>query len=150
MTKNKNSRVGWNVHSIFSIGLHKKDLNLLIKLKDFFNCGIIIKNDKLNEVSFRVNSLQDLVKKIIPHFNKYQLLSQKSVDFKLFKEVIKLMQNKSHLTAEGLQEIISIKSSLNLGLSEELKFSFPKIKTVKRSIIIPTSIPDFHWISIKK
>jgi len=63
--KTKNSKIGWSVRSLFTIGLHSRDLELLLNIKDFFGCGIIVKNKTLNEVSFRVNSLQDLTIKII-------------------------------------------------------------------------------------
>jgi len=56
---------------LVTIGLHSRDLALLLKIKEFFECGIIVKNDSKNEVSFRLNSLQDLTNKIIPHFEKY-------------------------------------------------------------------------------
>jgi len=64
-----------------------------------------------NEASFRVNSLQDLTNYIIPHFSNYPLLSQKAADFFLFKRVIKMMNNKMHLTEEGLQQIINLRAS---------------------------------------
>lgn len=104
VTINQNSRLGWGLRAFFTIGLHSRDLALLLEIKEFFECGIIVKNDSKNEVSFRVNSLQDLTKKIIPHFEKYPLLTQKAADFKLFKQVIELMQNKAHLTTEGLKK----------------------------------------------
>lgn len=46
--KSKNSEVGWRVRPLFSIGLHSKDLKLLLQIKYFFDCGIIVKNKKLN------------------------------------------------------------------------------------------------------
>ena len=36
------------------------------------------------------------------------------------------MQRREHLTTSGLQEIIKLRASLNLGLSDELKAAFPK------------------------
>ena len=65
----------------------------------------------------------------------------------LFKQVIELMQNKTHLTPEGLQKIINIKSSMNLGISDELKFNFINTVPVKRPTIKTNNIPDFNWIS---
>ena len=62
----------------------------------------------------------------------------------LFKQVIELMQNKAHLTPEGLQKIINIKSSMNLGISDELKFNFINTVPVKRPIIITNQIQDFN------
>ena len=65
----------------------------------------------------------------------------------LFKQVIELMQNKVHLTPEGLQEIINIKSSMNLGISDDLKFYFINTVPVKRPTIQTNKIQDFNWIS---
>lgn len=48
---------------------------------------------------------------------------------------------------EGLQEIINIKSSINLGLSDELKFNFINTVPVQRSTIKTSKIPDFNLIS---
>jgi hypothetical protein len=45
------------------------------------------------------------------------LLSEKAADFILFKQIIELMVNKVHLTDKGLQQIINIRASMNLGLS---------------------------------
>jgi hypothetical protein len=49
------------------------------------------------------------------------LLSQKSADFKLFTQVVELMNNKAHLSLEGIYQIINIKASMNLGLSDFFK-----------------------------
>ena len=43
-------------------------------------------------------------------FDKYPLKTQKLADYLLFREVVMMMKDKEHLTAEGLQEIINIKS----------------------------------------
>jgi hypothetical protein len=51
-------------------------------------------------------------------------LAQKAADFYLFKQVTELMKNKAHLKTEGIKEIINIKASMNLGLSDELKSNF--------------------------
>ena len=40
------------------------------------------------------------------------------------------MLNKEHNTLEGIQKIVNIKASLNLGLSEDLKEAFPNTNTV--------------------
>jgi len=63
------------VRAQFTIGLHSRDLALLLQIKEFFGCGIIVKNDPQSEISFRVSSLQDLTNIIIPHFLKYPLLA---------------------------------------------------------------------------
>jgi len=103
-----------------------------------------VKDDNKNVVSFRVTSLEDITNILIPHFNKYPLLTQKAADFKFFLQVTELMKNKGHLTTEGLQEIINIKSSMNLGLSDELKLNFFHTVPVQRPTIKTINIPDFY------
>jgi hypothetical protein len=147
VTKKKNSRLGWTVRLFFTIGLLSRDLALLLRIKEFFGCGYIVKNDKKNVVSFRITSLEDITNILIPHFSRYPLLTQKAADFKLFLQVTELMKNKGHFTTEGLQEIINIKCSMNLGLSDELTLNFFNTVPVQRPTIKTINIPDFYWIS---
>jgi hypothetical protein len=52
------------------------------------------------------------------------------------------MKNKDHLLLNGLEKIVAIKGSLNLGLSAELKPAFPKIVSIQRPLIENKIIPD--------
>jgi LAGLIDADG endonuclease len=81
---------------------------------------------------------------IIPHFDKYPLISQKQSDYIIFKNIIELMDKGEHLNQDGLTKIVNLKASLNSGIPENLKKYFPKVIKVKRSIInIPKNInPD--------
>ena len=141
-------RLGWAIKPSFQISLNSKDINLLLQLKEFFGCGIIINKITRNESSFRVNSFQDLTNVIIPHFSNYPLISQKAADFNLFTEIVKFIENKVHLTEEGLQKIINIKASINLGLSEVHKIKFPNYTPVVRPIISSaTDFPNPNWFA---
>jgi hypothetical protein len=55
--------------------------------------------------------------------------------------------NKEHLTTTGLEKLIALKASLNLGLSNELKTAFPKVVPVNRPIVPNQNIPDPMWIA---
>jgi len=48
---------------------------------------------------------------------------------------------------EGIKEIVNIKASMNLGLSDELKSNFINTVPVQRPTIKTTNIPDSNWIS---
>jgi len=98
-------------------------------------------------VQYRVASLQDLTNVRIPHFDKYPLITQKKADFELFKFVIDLMNCKEHLTIEGLHKILSIKASINLGLSDELKAAFPDIVAIKKPLVQDQKILDPYWLA---
>jgi hypothetical protein len=45
------------------------------------------------------------------------------------------MERGEHLNKEGFQDIINIRASLNLGLSENLKTAFPHTKPVARPLV---------------
>jgi len=62
---------------------------------------------------------------IVNHFERYPLLTKKREDFMLFAQIVTLINQKEHLTLSGLHEIISLKASMNLGLSTLLKTAFP-------------------------
>jgi hypothetical protein len=63
--------------------------------------------------TYRVDMLKDILGVVIPHFDKYPLVTQKLADYKLFKEIVSLMINKEHLTLDGLKKVLSFKASLN-------------------------------------
>jgi hypothetical protein len=87
-----------------------------LKIQRFFgDLGFISHSGKF--ANYSVGGVQNLLNTIIPHFLKYPLLTQKGADFMLFKEIVDLMNNKSHLKIEGLNQIIKIKAAMNLGLS---------------------------------
>jgi hypothetical protein len=70
--------------------------------------------------------------KIIPHFDKYPLKTQKLADYLLFREVVMMMKRGEHLTVEGLKKIINIRATLNKGLTPALKEAFPNSVAVPR------------------
>jgi hypothetical protein len=93
-------------------------------------------------VTFVVSSVEE-VKIIVNHFNKYPLVTQKQADFELFKKAFKLIKNKEHLTQDGIQKIVSIRASMNLGLTSSLKMGFPNLIPMLKPKI-ESKIPDPH------
>jgi len=137
---------GWHVVALFSVTLDKKDLYILQALKAYFGGGSIWK-DGQSTFKFRIESLELIMKVIIPHFDQYPLITQKLGDYLLFRAVVELMKYKEHLTMEGLHKIASIKATLNRGLSDELKVAFPVLNPLARPLVeIPKIIPE-EWIS---
>lgn len=54
---------------------------------------------------------------LISHCEKYPLISQKRADYVLFIQAYELMKAKAHLSEKGLKEIISVRASMNQGLT---------------------------------
>ena len=143
---------GIRVIPVFTIELHKRDRELLKSIKDFFGVGIITERIRSGRPSaiYTVQRLQHLQHIIIPHFRKYALLTQKKADFLLFSSVIDLMIKAKSLSRDNIIEILSIKSSMNTGLSNILKELFPEVKIVKpveRPIITSEKIESDTWLS---
>lgn len=46
--------------------------------------------------AFRVSSPKQILEHILPHFDKYPLISKKRADYILFKRIVELMLNKEH------------------------------------------------------
>jgi LAGLIDADG endonuclease len=144
--KNIKCNIGWRVQAKFQIGLNLHDLDLLLKIQQFFGgIGSISKSG--NTVFYSISSVKDLTNIIIPHFEAFSLLTQKRADFLLFKQVVELINNKDHLTKEGLIKIINLKASMNLGISDIVKSNFNNTDPVERPIIKIDNIIDPHWVT---
>ena len=103
--KNNRRKIGYEIQVNFTVGLHIKDSNLLLKLKSFFNeTGKIFFDEKKNKALYNVRDLKSINEIIIPHFNLYPLISQKQEDFLIFSlrakkivEALRDINNKQHL-----------------------------------------------------
>jgi len=147
ITKRKTNKMRWQIRPCFQIKLHYRDKKLLMKIKSFFNeiGSISFSND--NGVMYRVNKLDDIINIIIPHFDKYSLITQKQSDYKTFKNIVELIYKGEHLNKNGIIKIINLKAVLNKGLSEKLKINFPGIiNTEKLKVNTPINI-DYNWIT---
>jgi len=95
--------------------MHEKDRALILSIQDFFGgIGYVSKPNKNFMVEFRVTSINDIVNFIIPHFEKYPLITKKHSDYLLFKEIVfKLLNNNKKISKLDIQEIVNIKASIN-------------------------------------
>ena len=66
---------GWNVVPEFKIELHIRDLLLLRKIHSFFGIGTIYEREDRNMVYYSVQSARAITNIIIPHFDKYLLIT---------------------------------------------------------------------------
>ena len=105
---------GYQVLPEFTVVQHKRDLQLLYALKEFFGCGVVRTNHQ-DRMAYRVRGLEHLKEKIIPFFEKHPLRSKKQLDFMKFRKVLMLMERGEHLKPEGIQNIRAIASRMNRG-----------------------------------
>lgn len=88
------------------INLHKKEEGLLKLIQAYFGGIGRIGKERNDCCDFTVSSLNQILTVIIPHFDRYPLITQKLADYLLFREVVMMMKRGEHLTAEGVQAII--------------------------------------------
>lgn len=140
------ARLGWRAELGFVIGLHEKDAVLLESIRDTLGAGRIHKLGS-NSLLLRIEKIDDL-QKIVDHFDEYPLLSAKAADFSLFREAFYIIKSKGHLTSEGLEKLVEIKASMNLGLSDKLKNAFPLVTPTPRpSLALDCVINNPNWLA---
>ena len=78
------------------------------------NCGhISISGNRFN---YFVNDKISLINIIIPIFNYRKLNSSKLFKFLIFKQAVKLIENKKHLTSKGKFIIINLYNDIKIPL----------------------------------
>ena len=112
INKHSEMTAGYQVLPEFTVVQHKRDIQVLYALKDHFQCGVVRTNHE-DRWAYRVRSKEDLIRKIIPFFEKHPLKTRKRVDFAKFKRILRMMQRNEHLKEEGIQRIREIASKMN-------------------------------------
>lgn len=132
---------------MFSISLNQKDLSVLRSFKSFFGqAGHIWKENNLGMYKYRIESIKQINDWILPHFDKYPLLTKKQSDYLLFRKVIELINAKKHFNTDNLKEFVSIKALINKGLTDDKLFRFNVIPVVK-PVIDASKTFNPHWIA---
>lgn len=146
LSKDSSRKSGYIITHFFMMGLNIKDRPILESIKSTLGVGEIYLHPQDNTCRYKVSNIDQLLNVVIPHFKAYPLVTQKHFDFKIFQKILKLVKNKSHLTSEGLQEIVNLKSAMNLGLSRNLEDEFPDTKAYPRVSVKFQGIPDPNWL----
>lgn len=103
----------YQVELRFRITQHIRDAHILKFIAEYFGCGKVYIRSTGLACDLVVQTFPDNIKKIIPFFKKYPILTFKERDFKDFTLAADLIKNKSHLTVEGLAKIKEIKLNMN-------------------------------------
>jgi len=147
--QDQQQKTGWRIQLAFSIALHLKDRDLLERMVNTLGVGKIYKHGSYS-VQLRVQSIVELAQ-IIGHIEKYPqlVITAKLSDYKLFKQAYDLICLNEHLNEEGLRKLVGIKSSINLGLSPELKEAFPLNTSVNRPSVLKREqqVSDPNWLA---
>ena len=111
--KSKRHKFGWDIRPSFSASQNATRAEVLTLMKKYFGCGYIRPDRSDKTLKYEVRSVQELVSKIIPHFEKFPLLSSKQKDFRVFAGICRRMLQEQHLTIRGFREISKLAECLN-------------------------------------
>jgi hypothetical protein len=95
--------IGFQVLPEFRVVQHVRDIQILKRIRDTLGTGVVRKNN-VDRYEVRVRRLSEL-NKIVDFFKRFPLMTKKRQDFKIFKEIIEMMNNKEHLNREGIVKI---------------------------------------------
>jgi LAGLIDADG endonuclease len=105
--------VGWEVRPSLSVSQNGDRAEVLHLLQDYFGCGSIRPDRSDRTLKWETRRLDDIVGRVIPHFEAYPLLSGKRLDFERFAAVCRLMAAGEHRDREGLARIVELARMMN-------------------------------------
>ncbi len=101
------------VRPSFSVSQNRDRSEVLDLYLEYFHCGTVRKNPSDKTYKYEVRSLSDLLEKILPHFERFPLLSSKQKDFEKFNLICGMMKKGKHANTSTLVDIIQIAYTMN-------------------------------------
>jgi hypothetical protein len=117
LKNNLNRRV--RVEPKFYIKLTEEDKEILHQVQKFFKCGSVYfqKDTRPNHKNcyrYEVYNRDDINKVIIPFFKQNELkFSTKKRDFKIFCELVEMINKNDHLNNQGLKKMFDLKQTMH-------------------------------------
>src|SRR3989339_704848 len=105
--------VGWETKPSFSVSQNYDRAEVINLIKDFLGCGYIRRDYSDKTLKLEVRCLEDLMKKVIPHFKKHPMFSSKQKDFMLFAKICAMVAAKKHLQKGSLRKIVQMACKMN-------------------------------------
>jgi LAGLIDADG endonuclease len=105
--------VGWEVRPSFSVSQNGDRAEVLRLIQRWFGCGSIRPDRSDKTLKWETRALDDLLERVLPHFERYPLLSGKHADFERFSSVCRVMAAGGHRSRRGLVEIVEFASQMN-------------------------------------
>ena len=86
---------------------------MLYALQVYFGCGSIRPDTSDRTVKWETRRLEDILERVIPHFESWPLMSGKRHDFDRFATICRRMAEGHHRRREGLIEFVELASDMN-------------------------------------
>jgi hypothetical protein len=106
-------KAGWEVRPSFSVSQNRDRAEVLQALQAYFGCGSIRPDRSDRTLKWETRRLEDLLGRVIPHFEAYPLLSGKRLDFEAFASICRMLAEQVHRRRAGLIEIVELARTMN-------------------------------------
>ena len=104
---------GWEVRPSLSVSQNGDRAEVLHALQAYFGCGSIRPDRSDRTLKWETRKLEDILERVIPHFEASPLLSGKRLDFERFASVCRLMAAGAHRDRAGLVRIVELARGMN-------------------------------------
>jgi hypothetical protein len=132
------SRVrGPKINVTFKIDQKEDSAGILYDVSRFFECGTVVVDNR-GYKSFKVSNIDLIINHIIPHFDKYPLITSKQLNYLSFKSIVLLLKKKEHLTTDGFNVMTEIWNTMNTRRTFLDKWKY--LNTINNTIVDP------HWL----
>src|SRR5438874_11782850 len=107
--------VGWEVRPSLSVSQNGDRAEVLQLIQTHLGCGSIRPDRSDKTLKWETRRLEDILVCVIPHFERFPLLSGKRCDFARFAAICRLMATGDHRSATGLIRIVELAAGMNPG-----------------------------------
>jgi hypothetical protein len=119
--KRRDYSMPWKVSLCFNVS--QRDKVVLTLFMQHLKCGTM-RTTTDGVWYYEVNTHNAIVENVIPFFDRFGFLSaKKQRDFAKFKQIARLIQDGSHLSRQGIHEILEIRREMNDGGAMRRKYS---------------------------
>jgi hypothetical protein len=105
--------VGWEVRPGLSVSQNGDRAEVLYAIQAYFGCGSIRPDRSDRTVKWETRRLEEILNRVVPHFERYSLLSGKRFDFERFAAICRLMAGGLHRDRAGLIRIVELAREMN-------------------------------------
>jgi hypothetical protein len=109
----------WQVALCFYISVHKDQIKILELLKIYFGAGNIRISGEM--AIFQITKINDIVYKVISHFDRYPLVGSRQSIYLLWREAAHLILAKKHLNLTANSRVLEIYAALSVNVISNVK-----------------------------
>jgi hypothetical protein len=106
-------KVGWEVRPSVSVSQNADRGEVIALISKYFGCGSIRPDRSDKTIKWETRRLDDIVRTVLPHFERQPLLSGKQRDVDLLATICQLMLAGDHRTRDGLIHIAQLTIEMN-------------------------------------